>query len=90
MSEGRAYNYEVNGYDYELDTTDGSIDGYEENDDESYDEFHECYGDFDTTIVMYHGREYSCSVDDLGEFVWIDSEEMYYHEEDVMTAMNRK
>ena len=38
MSEGRAYNYEVNGYDYELDTTDGSIDGYEENDDESYDE----------------------------------------------------
>ena len=25
----------------------------------------------------------SCSVDDLGEFVWIDSEEMYYHEEDV-------
>ena len=83
MSEGRAYNYEINGYDYEFDTTDGSIDGYEENDDESYDEFHECYGDFDTTIVMYHGREYSCSVDDLGEFVWIDSEEMYYHEEDV-------
>lgn len=83
MSEGRAYNYEASGYDYELDTTDGSIDGYEENDDESYDEFHECYGDFDTTIVMYHGREYSCSVDDLGEFVWIDSEEMYYHESDV-------
>ena len=81
MSERRAYNYEVSGYDYELDTTDGSIDGND--DDESYDEFHDVYGDFDTTIVMYHGREYSCSVDDLGEFVWIDSEEMYYHESDV-------
>jgi len=81
MEAGRAYNYEASGYDYELDTTDGSIDG--QDDDESYDEFHDTYGDFDTTIVMYHGREYSCSVDDLGEFVWIDSEEMYYHESDV-------
>ena len=82
INERRAYNYEVNGYDYELDTTDGSIDG-EDDDDESYDEFHDCYGDFDTTTVMYHGRGYSCSVDDLGEFVWIDSEEIYYHEDEV-------
>lgn len=81
MEAGRAYNYEASGYDYELDTTDGSIDG--QDDDESYDEFHDTYGDFDTTIVMYHGREYSCSVDDLGEFVWIDPKEMYYHESDV-------
>ena len=32
---------------------------------------------------MYHGREYSCSVDDLDEFVWVASEERYYHEDDV-------
>ena len=81
MSDGKAYNYEADCYGYMLDTTDGSIDGQGE--DENYDEFHDCYGDFDTTTVMYHGYEYSCSVDDLGEFVWVDSEEQYYHESDV-------
>lgn len=82
IGQRRAYNYEVNGYDYNLDTTDGSIDG-QDDEDENYDEFHDRYGDFDTTIVMYHGREYICSVDDLGEFVWVDTEEQYYHESDV-------
>ena len=82
IGKRRAFNYEVDGYDYMLDTTDGSING-QDDEDESYDEYHDRYGDFETTTVVYHGHEYSCSVDDLGEFVWVDSEEQYYHEDDV-------
>lgn len=80
ISMRRAYNHQDNAYDYCLDTTEGSIDG---DSDESYDEYHDTYGDFDTTTVIYHGREMSCSVDDLEDFIWIEADECYYHTDDV-------
>ena len=51
--------------------------------DENYDEFHDEYTDSDTVTVIYHGREMSCSVDSLDEFIWIESEEIYYHKDDL-------
>ena len=80
ISKRRAYNYQAPDYDYNLDTTEGSIDG--EEDDQNYDDYHEEYTDSDTVAVIYHGMEMSCSEDRLEEFVWIDSEETYYHEDD--------
>ena len=81
MAKRRAYNYQAPGYDYNLDTTEGSIDG--EEDDENYDEYHNEYTDSDTVAVMYHGREITCSENDLEDFIWIDSEEIYYHKDDL-------
>lgn len=81
MAKRRAYNYQVPGYDYNLDTTEGSIDG--EEDDRNYDEYHDEYTDSDTVTVMYHGQEMSCSENDLEDFIWIDSEEIYYHKDDL-------
>lgn len=81
MAKRRAYNYQVPGYDYNLDTTEGSIDG--EEDDRNYDEYHDEYTDSNTVTVMYHGQEMSCSENDLEDFIWIDSEEIYYHKDDL-------
>ena len=81
MAKRRAYNYQAPGYDYNLDTTEGSIDG--EEDDENYDEYHDEYTDSDTVAVMYHGREITCSENGLDDFIWIDSEEIYYHKDDL-------
>ena len=81
ISKRRAYNFSDVYYDYCLDTTEGSIDG--EDDNENYDEFHDEYTDADTVTVIYHGREMSCSVDCLEEFIWIESEEIYYHKDDL-------
>ena len=81
MAKRRAYNYQVPGYDYNLDTTEGSIDG--EEDDRNYDEYHDEYTDSDTVTVMYHGREITCSENSLDDFIWIDSEEIYYHKDDL-------
>ena len=32
---------------------------------------------------MYHGREITCSENSLDDFIWIDSEEIYYHKDDL-------
>ena len=80
ISKRRAYNFSDVYYDYCLDTTDGSIDG--EEDDQNYDDYHDEYTDSDTVAVIYHGMEMSCSEARLEDFVWIESEETYYHEDD--------
>lgn len=37
---------------------------------------------------MYHGQEYNVDVDNLEDFVYIDSESMYYHQDDVAQCVH--
>ena len=78
-----AYNYADSRYDYNLDTTDLNLEGdYDDDDeDESYDEYHD-YNCPETRICYYHGQEISVDVDNLEDFVWIESEGEYHHRED--------
>lgn len=68
----RAYNY--GSCDYELDTTEGSLEG-------NYDEYHECYTTSDLVSVYVNGQWMDCSVDDLDDFVYVESEG-WVHEDD--------
>ena len=64
-----------------LDTTEGEL----EDDDRSYDDFHDRYCN-DVATVYYRGREYSCDTNDMGDFIWVNEEDGYYHYEDVSTC----
>lgn len=77
-----AYNYADSHYDYNLDTTDYNLEGDDDDEDESYDEYHD-YNCPETRICFYHGQEISVDVDNLEDFVWIESEGEYHHREDV-------
>jgi len=77
-SLGRAYNHQELPFEYNLDTTDGSIDGNDE-DDENYDEYHDCYTENDTVTVLYDGREMSCDENQLDDFTWCEVADMYVY-----------
>lgn len=74
-----AYNYADVRYDYNLDTTDLNLEG--DDDDQAYDEYHD-YNCDETRICYYHGEEISVDVDNLEDFIWIDSLNEYYHKDD--------
>ena len=76
-----ARNYSSDGWDYELDTTDGSLDGSEE-DEISYDSYHDEDVYCDVVTVFYHGEEHTCSEDDLEDFEFIERLEEYHHYSD--------
>lgn len=77
-----AYNYADVRYDYNLDTTDLNLQGdYDDDDDLAYDEYHD-YNCDETRICYYHGEEISVDVDNLEDFIWIDSLNEYYHKDD--------
>lgn len=77
-----AYNYADVRYDYNLDTTDLNLQGdYDDDDDQAYDEYHD-YNCDETRICYYHGEEISVDVDNLEDFIWIDSLNEYYHKDD--------
>lgn len=63
-----------------LEDTDGRM----EDDDRYYDEYHDEYTDSVTITVYYHGREITCAEDNLDDFVYVDSEGDYYHDDDVV------
>lgn len=66
--------------DIDLGITEGSLNNAEE--DSCYDNYHGY--DCDETVLVYvHGEEYDCDSDNLGDFVWIDSEGEYHHRDDV-------
>ncbi|MEG0455621.1 MAG: hypothetical protein RR559_09820, partial [Bacteroides sp.] len=66
------------------DTTEGEIeDGDDDN--EEYDDYHECYCS-EVTRVYYRGREIYCDSNDLDDFIWIDDEGEYYHRDDADTC----
>ena len=67
------------GYSYCLDTTDGSLDGPDDDDDE-WDSYHQEYVS-EVTTVFVNGREETCNVYDLDDFIEING--TYYHEDDV-------
>ena len=62
--------------DYDLATTDGSLV------EDAYDDYHEYYC-YETTLCYRNGHEYYVDVDNLGDFVWIECEQCYYHKDDV-------
>lgn len=78
ISERRAYNYRASGVSYDLSTTDRYLEQCD-----NYDEYHDEYTDNDLVTVSYHGREMTCDEDYLEDFRWVESESMYYHEDDV-------
>jgi hypothetical protein len=62
-----------------LDVTDGSLNGGE------YDDYHEYYC-HETTTVYVNNSEYYCNVNDLDDFIWIESLDEYHHKDDVGTC----
>lgn len=77
-----AYNYADSRYDYNLDTTDLNLEGdYDDDDDQAYDEYHD-YNCDETRLCYYHGQEISVDVDNLEDFIWIESHNEYHHHED--------
>ena len=75
--------------DISLDKTDGEIEDEDEDEDEDeanqYDNYHQRYCQ-DVTLVYCHGEGYYCDTENLGDFVWVDSEMAYFHNEDVSTC----
>lgn len=80
-----AYNYPDSSYNYCLDTTDLNLDGDCDEDDDDYQEYDE-YHDYncdEVRICYYHGESITVDVDNLEDFVWIESEGEYHHKDDV-------
>ena len=67
--------------DLALDITDGSLNGGND----EYDDYHEYYCS-ETTTVYVEGREFYCNINDLGDFIWIESLDEYHHKDDVDTC----
>ncbi len=82
---GIAYNYYEAPHEYCLDTTEYNLDGdydEDENDDNGqWDDYHDYYCN-ETTLCYYHGSELYVDVDNLEDFIWIESENDYHHKED--------
>ena len=78
-----AYNYEDSPYEYRLDTTDLNLEGDDDEDDDDleYDDFHD-YRCPETRLCYYHGQEYYVDVDNLEEFVFVESADEYHHRDD--------
>lgn len=77
LSSRIATNYGDGGYC--LDTTEGALvdDEYD-----AYDDFHG-YACYETTLCYRNGHEYYVDVENLSEFVWIESESAYFHQDEV-------
>lgn len=84
-----ARNYSSDGWDYMLDTTDGSLWGSED-DDSNYDSYHDEDVYCDVVTVYYHGEEYTCSEEDLGDFEFIERLNEYHHRSDCYMCLNCK
>ena len=61
-----------------LDTTDSCLDDGKR----EYDDYHGHYCN-ETALVYVEGREYYCDVEELEDFIWVDSINEYHHEDDV-------
>lgn len=72
--EGLAYNFEPNASYEDLDITSGHLD-------HEYDEYHERYCR-ETREVFVEGRSMYCDVDDMDDFVFVDSDCEYHHKDD--------
>lgn len=76
MSSMKADNYGAG--DLDLGTTDYSLNDSQRD----YDDYHGYYCN-ETTSVFVGGVEYCCNLEDLGDFIWVESENEYHHKDDV-------
>ena len=78
-----AYNYADSSYTYCLDTTDVNLDGEEDDDDDqAYDEYHD-YNCPEVRVCYFHGEEIDVDVENLEDFIYVESEGEYHHKDDV-------
>jgi len=83
-----AYNHFDAPHSYELDTTDVNLEGdYDDDDDDNedngeWDDYHN-YQAEETRLCYYHGNEVYVDVDNLEDFVCIESTGEYHHIDDV-------
>lgn len=79
-----AYNHPETPHEYRLDTTELNLDGdYDgDDDDQAYDEYHD-YSCDEVRICYYRGESITVDVDNLEDFIWIESEGEYHHKDDV-------
>ena len=77
METRTATNYEDG--DYDLATTEGALvdDEYD-----AYDDYHG-YSCYETTLCYRNGHEYYVDVENLGDFIWVESEDAYYYYDEV-------
>ena len=80
-NQNKAYNYENSGTSYNLDTTDLNLYGDDDEDDGEWDAYHQYYCD-DTRLCYRNGREIRVDVENLDDFIWIESTQEYHHEND--------
>ena len=76
-----AYNYAEASHDYELDTTDENLEG-DTDEDEEFDDYHQ-YSCPEVRACYYHGQLIDVDVDNLDDFVFVESEDEYFHKDDV-------
>lgn len=80
--QNKAYNYVNSGASYNLDTTDLNLYGDDnEDDDGEWDDYHQYYCD-NTRLCYRNGREIWVDVNNLDDFIWIESKQEYHHEDD--------
>lgn len=80
-SLNKAYNYENSEASYNLDTTDLNLYGNDDEDEGEWDDYHQYYCP-ETTCCYRNGREIWVDSGNLDDFVWIESKDEYYHEDD--------
>ncbi|MDE6335233.1 MAG: hypothetical protein K2L34_01565 [Muribaculaceae bacterium] len=77
-----AYNYWDAPHSYNLDTTDYNLQGDCEDADLAYDDYHD-YECEEVQTCYYHGQEIEVDVDNLEDFIYVESEGEYHHISDV-------
>lgn len=86
-SRNKAYNYENSGCSYHLDTTDLNLYGDTDEDERSWDEYHQ-YDCDETTLCYLHGNTINVDSENLDDFLWISSKGEYHHKEDCVYCDN--
>lgn len=76
-----AYNFPEDEAYYNLDTTDLNLEG-DDDEEDNYDDYHDCYTANETVTVLVDGREMECDEDRLDDFRWVDRLDMYVYYED--------
>ena len=79
--QNKAYNYENSGTSYNLDTTDQNLYGDDDEDDGEWDDYHQYHCSV-TRSCYRNGREIWVDVNNLDDFIWIESTQEYHHEND--------
>lgn len=77
----KAYNYKLASYSHYLDTTEYNLDG----DEDEWDDYHQYYCE-ETQLCYRNGAQIYVDMDNLNDFVWIESIYEYHHDDDCTTC----